>query len=289
MSLLLAEDISAEESRRQVWLARRREVVTSTDVPVLFAQGYAGSSPVLTMAQKLGTAPEFEPSLRMKIGRLMESVTRQVYTLKTDRGVVPAEPYQLHVNPLYPWLGASLDAVDTEDDLLELKNHGDWMKDESDIPGGWYLQCQTQLIVTGRKRIRLVVLIQGSDMKIFDLEPNAEIRDEILKRSKQFHEDMLAGRVPAPTVPEDNDNYKYIWTPVAGSTIELDSELASLGAMRKAIKDEQKELEERLDRLEARVKYALGENEVGILPDGGYWSWKPNVKGVRSLLYRGPK
>jgi predicted phage-related endonuclease len=226
----------------------------------------------------------------MKIGRLMEPVTRQVYTEITRRGVVPAEPYQLHTSEKYPWLGASLDAVDTEGDLLELKNHGDWMKDESDIPGGWYLQCQTQLLITGRARIRLVVLIKGCDMKIFDLEPNAEIQAEILARSKAFWDDMKAGRVPAPTVPEDNDNYKYIWAPVTGSTIELDGfEFNAAGQMREALKKQIKALEEDLDMVEAKVKHALGENEVGVLEDGGYWSWKPDSRGYRKLLYRGPK
>ena len=290
MSILLADDASAEEVRRQGWLARRRGVVTSTDVPVLFGQGYAGSSPALLHAQKRGLAPEFEPSLRMKIGRLMEGVIREVYFEVTGHRVTKADPYSLHVSERYPWLAASLDGFDPEDGLhVEMKNHAGYMTDEADIPGGWYLQIQTQLLVLDRPKARLAVLVAGSDLKLFDIEANREIQAEIVKRSKAFLDQLQAGIVPPPVCPEDSDAYKYIYQPNGQTTILEDLDVQGEGQVRETLKQQVKQLEEQIAMIEGRIKHALGDNEVGVLPDGGSWTWKPDKNGRRSLRYKGPR
>lgn len=290
MSILLADDASAEEVRRQGWLARRREIVTSTDVPVLFGQGYSGTSPALLFAQKRGQAPEFEPGLRMKIGRLMEPVIRAVYEEVTGHQITKADPYSLHVSDKYPWLGASLDGFDPEIGVhVEMKNHASYMTDESDIPGGWYLQIQTQLLVLERSKARLAVLVAGSDLKIFDIEANPEIQAEIVKRSREFIERVREGRVPPPVSPEDSDAYKYIYQPNGETVVLEDLDIQGDGAVRDTLKQQVKQLEEQIAMIEGRVKYALGDNEVGVLPDGGSWSWKPDKNGRRSLRYKGPR
>jgi predicted phage-related endonuclease len=287
MSILLSGSETAEEAKRQVWLEQRAKVVTSTDIPVLFGQGYEGSSPANLYAKKKGLAPDWQPSLRMTIGRLIEPVIHQVYTLKTGRKVVAADSYKLHVSAEYPFLGCSLDAQDDEGVILETKNHGDYMRDETDIPAGWYLQMQTQMIVMKVDLIRLVVLTRGSDLAVFEIAANLEVQAEIVARAKAFYDLLQASTPPAPTVPEDNDAYKYIFQARVGESVDLGEGFEDLGAEREAVTRQIKELEEVRDLLEARVKYAMGEATVAVLPDTGeIWTWNPDKNGRRRLIFK---
>lgn len=292
MSILLSADATSEEVRREGWLARRRGKVTSTDVPVLFGEGYAGTSRVKLLAQKRGLAPDTTADLRMMIGRWQQATNAQAYEYVTRRKLVMADEYHLHVSEQYPWLATSLDASDSEGALVEMKNHGGWLKDEFDLPGYWYLQTQTQLLVTGRNAIRLSILCAGSDLKIFDVAPNPEVQEEIVKRSREFYDMMMdPTAVPPPETPEDNEAYKYLWTPVPKSSIVLsdDEDWDGLGTERAAFKGQIKELEDKISMIEGRVKFELGEKEVGVTPDGGLWSWAANKNGTRVLRYKAAK
>ena len=69
----------------------------------------------------------------------------------------------------------------------------------------------------------------------------------------------------------------------------MDSECEAEGPLRDELK-KMASIEDQIAMIEGRVKWQLGEAEVqGVLPDGGYWSWKADKNGRRRLYYRGPK
>ena len=165
-----------------------------------FGQGYLRSSPVLT-GPEAGHGSRVRGVDANEIGRLMEKVTREVYELATDRRVVPAEPYELHAfAPDHPGsvprstpstLFSGRPAGAEPRRLHERERH----------PRPLVPQCQTQLLVTKRERIRLVILLRGCDLKIFDLTPNTEVQAEIVKRSRDFMDALEAKRTPSSGVP----------------------------------------------------------------------------------------
>lgn len=287
MSLLLAASPEAEEARKKVWLELRRHKVTSTDVPVLFGEGYYGSSPTKLMAVKLGRVPDlYEPNEKMQYGRLMEPVTIAMYEAQTGRKVVRADSYTLQVSEKYPWLAASLDAFDSEGVMCELKNHDGYMSSADDIPTGWQIQIQTQLIVMNHKKARLVVTCRGCELKVFDIEPHPGAQAAIIKESQAFYELMQKGECPEPRFPADNDGLKaFFCTSKPGEVISLGDDFHEKVLQRAALLQDKTQIVDSLDLVEADLKFAMGEAEVALFPDDSRLTWKPNVKGVRSLRY----
>jgi len=283
MSLLLATTPEADEARRQVWLDRRRNVITSTDVPVLFDQGYYGSSPTKLFYEKTTGNSLFEPSERTETGKLMEPVIRARYEAMTGRKIVPADPYTLHVSEKYPWLGTSLDGLDSDGAIVELKNHSDYVSDVSDVPTGWLLQTQTQMLVMGVNLVRLAILCRGCETKIFDLEPHP-VAEKILAKSKAFWDLVQAKVIPRPEFADDNDGIGLLFHD-GGETLALGDDVLELCLQRAAGLDRKKELIAGIDLVEANLKYDLGNTQVGVFSDGSKVTWKADRNGKRSLRY----
>jgi predicted phage-related endonuclease len=284
MSILLSTTPEADDLRKQAWLAKRRQFVTSTDVPVLFGQGYSGSSPTKLWREKRTGESFFEPSEHTEIGKLMEPVIAQAYENQTGRKVVRADSWSLHVSAKYPWLATSLDGVDSEGVILEMKNHDGYASTPADIPTGWLLQTQTQMLVMDVKAVRLVILCRGCELKVFDLEPH-EVQAKIIERSKRFHEMVEAGQVPEPEFPGDNQGLGFAFYEPTDETVNLGDDVLELCLQRAAGLERKKEIVEELDIVEASIKYSLGNATVGLLPDESKVTWKADKNGRRSIRY----
>lgn len=285
MSLLFNDDPKSDEARRAAWLELRRKKVTSTDVPILFGQGYYGSSPTKLWALKQGRAPEDEPTERMILGKLMEQVIAEAYRLKTGRKVVRAASYLLQVSEKYPWLAASLDSSDESGAIVEMKNHGDYAKDILDLPTGWLFQCQTQLIVTGAPAIRLAVLCRGSQLEVFDIEPNVEVQQAIIDKSHIFYEHMMGTAPPPPEFAEDNAGLSLCFDPNPELVIQGSDELYARAQERAALLKQKQEVVDSLDIVEGAIKFELKETVVALFDDGSKLTWRPDKNGRRSLRY----
>lgn len=284
MSLLLSTTPEAEEAQKQAWLERRRKYVTSTDVPVLFGQGYSGSSPTKTFHEKRTGISTFEPSERMNIGRLMEPITIACYEEQTGRKVVRADSWSLHVSEKYPWLAASLDAIDSEGCIVEVKNHNDYISSIADVPTGWLLQTQTQMLVMGHQQARLAIMCRGSEVKVFDLESHP-VQAKILEKSKAFYDLLESGTCPEPEFPGDNDGLGFVFDEPTEETLTLGEDVLELCLDRAAKLEAKKQLIDEIDLTEAGIKYVMGNATVGLLPDESKVTWKPNKNGVRSIRY----
>jgi predicted phage-related endonuclease len=65
--------------------------------------------------------------------------------------------------------------------------------------------------------------------------------------------------------------------------VDLPCEAAEWTERRAAIATETKRLEREDALLANQLRQAIGEAEVGILPDETGWTWKANAKGTRTL------
>jgi putative phage-type endonuclease len=283
MSILLRDSSELEDALKAAWLEKRRQYVTSTDVPVLFDQGYSGSSPIRLFHEKVTGVSTFEESERMEIGRLVQPIIAQIYEKKTGRKVVPADSYTLHVSEKYPWLATSLDAFDAEGAIVEIKNHADYVRDLSDVPTGWLLQVQTQMLVMDRQLVRLAIMCRGSEVVVLDIEPHP-VQAKILEKSKVFWEQVQSKTCPAPEFPDDNAALGLVFGD-EGENVTLGDDVLEACLQRAGLLDEKKRIVDELDLVEASVKYAMRSASTAILPDESKVTWKADKNGRRSLRY----
>jgi predicted phage-related endonuclease len=287
---LLTQD-EKREAGRERWLAARRRVVTSTDSPILYGQGYLGSSVAKLWGQKTGRLPEDEETYLMRRGKLSEPIMLQLYEHETGRKVIRAAGDTLNVSEKYPWLGCSLDAVDSDGVYLELKRTTHKFRTAEEIPLRWVIQTQHQMVVMDVPMVRLV-MDQPFEMVVIEVPRNEAFIERLLVDTKEFYESLSDDHPPAPKYGVENEGlsllYRDLYEP--GSTAELDGlEFEPVLEELSDVKRKQKELEERRSLAEAKLKHALGEAEVGLFPDRPEWkvTWKKTAKGYRALRITG--
>ena len=152
------------------------------------------------------------------------------------------------------------------------------------VPLGYQVQVQQQMYCTGTKVGYFGALLNGYIFKWFRIDQNEHwMTKKLLPRLEKFWELVKAG-TPPPTDAKFATKAALAarYATSNGQQVELPMESQDWAAWRdKAIIDA-KDAEMRRDNAENKIKAAMGENEIGVLPQGDRgFSWKANKKGTR--------
>jgi putative phage-type endonuclease len=273
---------------RDAWLTARSEGVGATDAAAIL-----GLSPwrgqLETYCEKLSIAPADQTEVeRMEWGLLLQPVIAAKYARETGRTVIDPGPYNIHRSDDYPWMQASLDAlVDAPDKgrgVLEIKTTSGMRADDwiEDAPLHVQIQLQHQLAVTGLQWGSLAVLIGGQRFLWLDIPRNEEFIAAMIATELAFWQ-MCERREPPP--PDATESCKALLKRLypreaPGKVVALTGDALKWDAQRmeakKALEDAQRLCLEAENNLIA----ALGDAEVGLMPDGTRYSYKSqNRKG----------
>ncbi len=185
------------------WLDARRDVVGSSDIPII-----TGSSPYRTSlftlwALKTRLAePEpvdAETQELYDLGHALEDPIAARYTVITERAV--RRRRQLLVHPTERWMGASLDRVSTrrgERRIVEIKwaPHRRWSVDGPEpVPSHVQDQVQWQLAVTGYD-VADVAVLTGSHVEVHEIGPSKSYQDDLRYVARDFWDHVKHGERP---------------------------------------------------------------------------------------------
>ena len=258
---------------------------------------------------KLGIAVvESDNAEAMEWGLALEAPIAARYQRDTGRTVIDPGPFTIHRSADYPWMLATVDrfiecdecdgkgrALGAPSDMLlgcagrgrgvlEIKTTGgyrdhDWLED---APLQYQIQVQHQLAVTGLQWGVLAVLVGGQKFYWMDVERNEEFIAAMIATELEFWE-MCERREPPP--PDATESCKALLKRLypreaPGKVVALTGDALRWDAQRieskKALEDAQRLCMEAENNLIA----ALGDAEVGLMPDGTRYSYKSqNRKG----------
>lgn len=150
------------------------------------------------------TVPDNIP---MMVGRALETTIGHLYEKKTGYQVRHSTKTVIHPN--LPWLGATVDFyVDAgRADIVDAKatsennasNFGGEFSHEA--PTEYMVQAQAQMACTGTSVADFAVLIGNKRLHVARFHRNERfIEDSIAKLERFWHENVLAGVPPAPTL-----------------------------------------------------------------------------------------
>lgn len=185
------------------WLDARRDVVGSSDIPII-----TGSTPYATSLFALwaikSRLAEFEPpdadtQELFDLGHALEEPIAERYTAITGRPV--RRRRQLLIHPTDRWMGASLDRVSArkgERRIIEIKwvPHRRWATDGPEpVPAYVQDQVQWQLAVTGYD-VADVAVLSGSHVEVHEIEPSAAYQDNLRYLGRDFWDKVESGERP---------------------------------------------------------------------------------------------
>lgn len=245
------------------WLRWRRIDMTASRVAALF-----DAHPYLTRDQLVAEfrgEPRPAPNAAMRRGRILEhAIIAAVAEDHPDWRVRKATTY--HRLPDHR-LGATPDCWLDDDGLIQCKTVApyEWEKWQGRVPLAYTLQTLTELLVTGRARGVLAVMVCSSTypVHLYDVPRHPAAEQRILDAVAEWWRAFDAGRAPegasSAEIAADLDD---------GSHRDLsgDNLLPSLLPERARLKAEAGAIERRLKEVDYEIKQRIGAARTAWLP-----------------------
>jgi putative phage-type endonuclease len=249
------------------WLEARRDLITSTDLPVILGLSPYKSEATLAR-EKLGLAEPTEQTLVMRVGLALEPVIREEY--ERQKGVPLRRFHGMIRHPQIEWAAASPDwRRQGARYLVEGKYSTARRWDGSTPPDDVEAQVRWALGCTGYP-VADVARLDGRELHISEpIEHDQATFDNLVTVAADFRRRLAAGG----PFTEDAASLKAQYPADDGSELTADAELEEAVIELLRLRALKKETEEACERIETAVKSRMA---TATRLTGSGWSitWK---------------
>ena len=169
------------------WLEARKKGIGGSD-----AGAVAGlnrwKSPVEVWLDKTEQIPPKEQTEKMYWGTVLEDVIAEEFSKRTGKAIRRRNAILQH--PDHPFMLANIDReIVGEKTGLECKNTSRYMSTqwtETEFPQEYLLQCMHYMAVTGYTKWYLAVLVNGSEFRIYEIDRDEELINDLIKIESDF-------------------------------------------------------------------------------------------------------
>lgn len=264
--------------------ARRHRVGASEVAAILGLNEY--QTPLDVWMVKTGRKPHFEGNEHTRRGQRQEAHILQ--WLEEDLGANLLEDMTGCIHPTVPIAAATPDGyLEFEDrriELAEAKSTLKTIRDESEIPLSWLLQCQWQMECTGLKKCHLAIFgPMVSNYQRFEIAFDQEFADELLAQVNEWWQVHIVGD-KMPELTNEGD-VSLLYPQDDGTVIEASEAMYRAVCELNALKAQMKDLDAKIQPLRDRITIGIGSAQV--VRYGGQWlcSYKTgkNSRTLRTL------
>lgn len=267
---------------REEWLEIRRKTIGGSDAGALCGLN-PYSSPYSVYADKLNLIPPKEDNEAMRQGRDLEEYVARRFCEETGKKV--RRENSIIYNSDYPFAHADLDRVIIGENAgLECKTaspYNNSMYLEGKYPDHYYAQCMHYLMVTGKSKWYLAVLVFQKGLYIFEIERNEQEIAVLADLEKTFYENCIIDKHEPPTDGAESTSetitelFKHSEPDTEVDLTLYQSEIE----LYLSLKAQKSELEKLMnDKLNA-IKAFIREAERGTCGDHRV-SWKTQIRGT---------
>jgi len=284
-----------EVTTRTEWLEWRKQDVTASNVAALF-NVHPYTTALKLYAEKRGAAFYFDEENKvLRRGRWMEpAVAKAVEEMRPAWRLEPARHY-LRDPDLR--IGATPDFIIHGDPrgkgILQAKSVApsvfarEW-NDGAEVPLWIILQAAQEGMLAEADFIvvaALTVDAHNMDVSIHEMPRNPAAEDKIKKAVGEFWRNVEEGREPEPDFARDADTIKAMWRAEREPPNEIDlssnNRIPELLAERAQHKEDIKEMEARLEAIDAEIKFEMKDAAVAT----GLNGWRVTYKTTHYKEY----
>ena len=252
-------------ANHEEWKALRHKYIGGSDAAAVVGMN-AYVSPYTLWAEKTGRLPGFDGNLATEVGTYLEEFVSQKFAEVTGKKVRRSN--QSWFNDQYPWAIANIDReIVGEDAGLEIKTTSELNLKKfkgGEYPANYYVQCMHYMAVTGKKRWYLAVLIGNREFKWFTIERDEDEINALMDAERTFK--MYVDN-DTPPIADGSSSTADTLSALYPNSIDFD---IGIGAFEMdldnyfQLKAQAKDLDEKIDAIENRIKAHLGEYERGM-------------------------
>lgn len=275
--------IPTKDLPREDWLRLRQSGIGGSDISAIM-----GFNPYKTAYDlyhdKINDVVADAQSDAAYWGTILEDVVAKEYALRNDCKVQKVNYMIRHpefdfalanidravINPSISGNVRLKDGKLTTDKLLEVKTASEYMKnvwgDEASdqVPDNYNLQCQWYMGITGVDECDLALLLGGNKYRQYNIKFDSELFEIMIDEAQNFWVNHVLARVePTPTTLA-NAKQKYATsTPDSVLNIAFDDDAVIAVVDRYIeIKEQEKELKEKLEQAQTDVINLIEDNEA---------------------------
>lgn len=225
-----------------------------------------------------GEVPEY-----IQWGHILEEPIREEFSRRTELEVIRFP--QMVRSIKYPFMLANVDGLilegtDNITGIYEGKtSRRDWVEDgEVVIPIQYRIQGFHYMAVLELDVVHFACLVGGQKLVVVELERNDQLIEDLIAIEEHMWSKVVEGVPPAVEAADVSVLRKH-WTPVTGKTVELTAELALSLKGRKALQDQKRDLEEKIDGIDATLMEFMGDAEQATWKGQTAVTWKLDSRG----------
>jgi predicted phage-related endonuclease len=287
---VLPDGVTATDYRDlDAWLAARRTFVGASESPTLCGVGYASQSPFSLWQQKVTGQEEAIDSELLECGQVLQPAIMQLASRRLELEIIEPGPFTVFRHADYPHLGATLDGLAMDNGTLcavEAKNVGgynaaEWQGEEPPLRVN--VQLQHQMLAAGLPWGYGVGLLGGNRVICRRVERSERFLAVLLARTEEFWV-YVETKTPPPIDGSEATAaaLRRLHPSANGETITLPLEAEKWDRALQKAKARIKRWEALKKESENRLKAAIGPAEVGLLPDGGMYTYKDQVTNYKA-------
>lgn len=243
------------------WHEFRRQHVMASDTPNLCGVGYRDALSVY--CDKTEPLPA-EQSPEMLAGLLFEPGIARWFELHTGietRSIQHAQADEYGT----PWLGATADREAADGNLVEIKKvsqHKTALWGEpgtSEVPDAVQIQAQQQMVVYGRAKVYVPILLGECDFRLYVVPRDDAIIDPLIPITREFWDSVQNRQPPDPDFTHHGTSalLSRIHRPEPGKEIILGKEFTQLASEYLEWGDEIHVAEANRDEIKGRLIHAM--------------------------------
>lgn len=262
------------------WLELRRKTIGGSDAGAICGLNpYA--SPYSVYADKLKLIPPKEDNEAMRQGRDLEEYVAKRFTEETGKKV--RRDNCIIYNSEFPFAHADLDRVVVGEDAgLECKTANPLQYQnylDGKYPDHYYAQCMHYMLVTGKPKWYLAVLVFQRGLFIFEIERNEEEIAVLADIEKTFYENCIVNKHEPPVDGEEATTEainKVFEHSVPGVEVDLGLYKSDVDLYLE-LKAQRDEISKLMDDKLNSIKTFMREAERGICGDHKV-TWKTQIR-----------
>jgi putative phage-type endonuclease len=271
-----------EHATEKDWLVARRSAIGASEAPIILGVS-PFKRPMELFAEKLEVVERDAETDGMRWGKILEGPLAEHYAAETRRRLRDPGRYTLRRSRAVPWMVATLDREIVEAGAepvpapLEIKTTAFRAEDWTDEPPVDVLvQVQHQLAVTGWAWASVAVLIAGRTFRWYDVPRHEPFITKLIEAELVFLAHLRTKTLPRVDGTAGTKAALRALYPqeTPGLVVNLPGEAMEWDAQRLRAIAEAKLCEEIKDEAENKLRAALGEAEMGVLPDGTTYTFK---------------
>lgn len=269
-------------STQEQWIEARRTGIGGSDAAVVLGIS-PFKTPLQLWAEKLRLLDDdVEQTEPIRWGKLLEPVIAEEWGRENGHALVDLGRWTVLRSRSTPFMLATLDRVifaGNGNGVLEAKNTNafrieEWEADEP--PTIYAVQVQQQLAVTGYDWGVLVALVGGQKLRWFLIERNQRFINMLQEEEHDFW--RLVQRRQQPPVDDSKMTEEALRrlykTEVEEKTVDLGMSGLDWDREREEAIALIREGTRRKRLIDNLIRASMGDAEVGLLPDGGRFTWR---------------